>query len=275
MSHYTNQQEKRVLEPMEIKRFIPLVNSEPTAGADVKVSVTHEENEVLTRAQQEANNLLNQAQLEIATLKENALLEINEWKKNEQRLIEEECVRLHSKAQEDGYQEGYQSGLSEGTRAAHNQYIDYIDQASSIVKQAEDDRKKRIEQSEPYLVDLSIEIAKKIIQRELRLDEHTLLGMVTETLKLSSELKEITLCVHPDDYHLLRSRIDELKTLISSQANLILLPDHSITSGGCMIRSSLGTLDARVDTQLEEIKVALLDAIKGSEMDELEPINEI
>lgn len=275
MNHYSSQTEKRILEPREIKRIIPFENIGSAEDTDGETSITQAENEVLTRAQIEADDLINQAHIEIAALKEDAQLEISEWKKNEQKFIEEESARIFSKAKDDGFQKGYETGLSEGTIAAHNQYKDTIDHAGSIVKQTELDWKKRMEQSEPFLIELSIDIAKKIILRELSINQHTLLGMVAETLKLSSELKEITLAVHPDDYHLLRSRVDELKALISNQANLILLPDHSITSGGCIIRSSLGALDVRVDTQLEEIKVALLDAIKGSEMDELEPITEI
>ncbi len=275
MSHYQSQKERRILEPKELLKVTPFRDYEDFGTHEGNDLSTHKENETILRAREEAAKIINQAMMEATTLKENALLEIGEWKRKELQSIDEESNRLYSKSKEEGYQEGYQFGLSEGTKEAHNLYNDYIDHASSIIKQAEVDRRKRIEQTEPFLVELSVEIARKIIRHELNFDQQLLLQMVKETLKLSSELKEVTLAVHPDDYDLIRSRMDELKSLISSQANLILLPDHSVTSGGCMVRTSLGTLDARVDTQLEEIKVVLLDAIKGSEIDELEPFKEI
>lgn len=274
-SDYSNQAEKRVIEPKVFRAFtIPETNFDLEQPNDVQQPDSPADLELL-RAKEEANQLMEQVNQEIALLKENARLEIEEWKKNEQSYMNEESEQLYNKAKEEGFQQGFQSGLVAGTDEGIRRYQDQINHASTIIKQAETDWERRILQSEPFLIDLSIEIAKKVILRELFLDKQTVLQMVKETLKLSSELKEITLSVHPDDYPFIRSRIDELKSLISSQANLVILPDYLITSGGCMIRSSLGTLDARVDTQLEEIKRSLLDAVEGSDVNELETVGEV
>lgn len=275
-SHYSTQTEKRVLEPKVFSPFTSVTNDnddlDSTLDGEQPESLVDQE---LLRVQEEAKHIIDQANKEISLLKKNALQEIESWKINEQRLINEESERIFNQARDEGYQHGFDTGLSSGTEEALHRYQDHINHAASIVKQTQSDWERRIEQSEPYLVDLAIEIAKKVIQRELLTDKQTILQIVKETLKLSSELKEVTLAVHPDDYPLIRSRIDELKLLISSQANLVILPDYSIASGGCIIRSSLGTLDARVDTQLEEIKRSLLDVIEGSDLNELETVGKI
>lgn len=272
-THYKDQAEKKVLEP---KVFVPQqldVPLDDDALMDIEADeVTHEQ---LRLAKEQAQQLIEQAKQEIAQLKANTNKEIADWKQAEQKSIEEERERIFQAAREQGYQEGYEAGFRTGSDEGVKQYHEQIEFAASLARQMETDWKRRIVLSEPYLIELTIEIAQKVIQRELLLDEHTIIEMVKETLKQSSELKEITLSVHPNDYNLIRQHMDDLKSLISSQANLIVLPDHSITVGGCIVRSSLGTLDARIDTQLEEIKKALLDVIEGSDADELEPVGEV
>lgn len=268
MSDYAPQKEKRVIEPKVV-----LQPKDPILD-DIFISVGDDlsgEQGEFVQISQKARELLEKANLEIQEMKEKASLEIQQWKQLEQETMEQEREQIHSAAQEEGYRIGYDAGYSSGMNEGLHQYESSIEQVTKWIQQAEIDRKKRIDQSEPFLLDLTIDIAKKVIQRELLTDPHTIIQMIKETLKYTSELKEVTLAVHPSDYALVRSRSDELKSLISSQANLIVIPDHSITEGGSIVRTSLGTLDARVDTQLEEIKQALLEAIEGSEIDELEP----
>ncbi|WP_412176713.1 FliH/SctL family protein [Bacillus sp. T3] len=35
--------------------------------------------------------------------------------------------------------------------------------------------------------------------------------------------------------------------------------DHSVSQQGCIIRTAYGSIDARIDTQIEEIKKAILE----------------
>ncbi|MNG37780.1 flagellar assembly protein H [compost metagenome] len=45
---------------------------------------------------------------------------------------------------------------------------------------------------------------------------------------------------------------------VDSQAELQILPDSTVKDHGCVIRSSFGSIDARIDTQLAEIKKELI-----------------
>lgn len=268
ISHYQQQSEKRIL---EIKKIEPV-----TVFPIIEEQLSSEEYEMeVSLARQEAAKIIDEAKTQVSKLKQDALEEIELWKAEELQRIHEEKEKLFQITREKAYQEGYKDGLERGTLEGKQQYEAAIDHAQSLIMQAEADWKKRILQSEPYVIELVMEIAKKIIQRELLLDQNAIIGIVQEALKQSSELREITVALHPSDYEVVRLRIDELKRHISNQANLILVPDHSITSGGCMIRTSLGTLDARIDTQLEELKKALMDVVEGCELHELESAREV
>ncbi|MNI54060.1 flagellar assembly protein H [compost metagenome] len=53
--------------------------------------------------------------------------------------------------------------------------------------------------------------------------------------------------------------------MIDSQAELQILPDPTVQDKGCVIRSSYGSVDARIDTQLVEIKKELLRITQQTE----------
>lgn len=46
--------------------------------------------------------------------------------------------------------------------------------------------------------------------------------------------------------------------LLIRKAELQILPDSTVKDMGCVIRSSFGSIDARIDTQLAEIKKSLV-----------------
>jgi len=226
------------------------------------------ESGAFSAAKEETERIIEEARIEAENIKKSAIQELELWKEAELKKIEEMRQQLFAEAQQEGFAAGYQDGLEKGRNEGLSTYEEKIEKAGKIIKRAEIERKERILDSEPYLIDLAIEIAQKIIHREVSQDRSLIVEMVKETLKLSSELKEIAICVHPEDFELVKSRTEELRALVSSQANLIVLPDYSIEWGGCIIRTSLGNLDARIDIQLEEVRKVLMDALKGCDEDQ-------
>ena len=67
--------------------------------------------------------------------------------------------------------------------------------------------------------------------------------MVKRSLKLTNELQEISIYAHPEDLHILKEQVEELRAIHLNQASLVLLPDTSISRGGSLIRTSFGSLD--------------------------------
>ncbi len=83
--------------------------------------------------------------------------------------------------------------------------------------------------------------------------------MIRKVLARRREKGMIALCVSPSQFSYIQDARDELLLHIDSQAELQIIPDGSVQDHGCVIRSSFGSIDARIDTQLNEIKQALQD----------------
>lgn len=259
---YSNRPETRVI----ARRWF-VQNIEAQTDTELEESMDPnqqvEESPLVIGAKELATKIIEEARVEAEELREAIAKEIEERRKEERERVERLKEELFQEARQHGFQQGYEDGLKAGRLDGQREFAALIEEAAGWILRAKEDWHKKMRESEPYLLELAVAIAEKIILREINRKDDTILSMVKETLRNSSELKEITVCVHPEHYNLIKAAEQELKQLVSSQANVIIVPDLSITNGGCVIRTTLGSLDARIDTQLEEIKMALLEAAKG------------
>ncbi|MFF2448094.1 FliH/SctL family protein [Neobacillus sp. NPDC058068] len=211
--------------------------------------------EELTEVVHEPEQLLNvQRERELAEQKAQIAAELAEWKKSEQAQfllqLEEEKRR--------GYQEGYQNGFEEGTEHAKLQNREIIEQASAILEQAFQEKQAVIQEAEPFVIELSVEIAKKILQQELQLNQEALLPMIKQSLSSVYETTSLTISVAPADFAFVQKQREQLLSVVNGKIEIKIVPDYSVLQGGCMIHTSSGSVDARIDVQLSEIKKALL-----------------
>lgn len=157
---------------------------------------------------------------------------------------------------------GYDQGFTEGTAASEAQlresWESKIAEAAEVLKHAYASREQIIQEAEPFLVELSCAIAEKIIGQQLTLTPEVTIEMIRRSLSRRREQGVITLCVAPSQLTFVQAAREELHASIDSQAELQILPDSSVKDNGCVIRSAYGSIDARIDTQLSEIKRELI-----------------
>jgi flagellar assembly protein FliH len=137
--------------------------------------------------------------------------------------------------------------------------------AKAIIEHATEIKQQMIQEAEPFLIELSCSIAEKIIERQLSLEPEWMIASIRKVLQRKREQGVISLCVSPSQFAFVQDFREELLLAIDSQAELQVLPDPSVGEFGCVVRSSFGSIDARIDTQLEEIKEALLQLFRRGE----------
>jgi len=210
--------------------------------------------QILSDAMSTAEERISEAADECEKLLEDANAQIEVWwleKRNEDET-------LQKKHQEEGHQQGYQSGKVQAQQEVRAEWEQNLEEASSILKDAYRTREQIIQEAEPFIVELSCSIAEKIIDKQLSLEPEMVLEIIKRTLSRRREQGEITLCVSPANLSFVQAAREELNATIDSQAELVIIPDSSVKDEGCVIRSKFGSIDARIDTQLSEIKRELL-----------------
>ncbi|MEB3101165.1 FliH/SctL family protein [Paenibacillaceae bacterium T2] len=216
--------------------------------------------QILRDAEQAAEEQIRAAMEEAAFLKEQTSQEIERWW-DDRRSQDEQAV---AEARSAGYAQGYQEGLENAEADIRTQYAFMIEEAGQVLLQAYAARDEIIQGAEPFLVDLSCSIAGKIVHQQLTISRDLVLEMIKKALSRKKQKGTVVLCVAPEQFSFVQDAYKELALVVDSQAELQILPDSGIKDHGCVIRTSFGSIDARVETQLSEIKTALLKIAEQS-----------
>ncbi|MGN7383531.1 FliH/SctL family protein [Paenibacillus sp. SAFN-117] len=212
--------------------------------------------QILQDAEQLAEARIREAMEAAEQIKAQARQEIDSWWQEQRRLDLEE----RELTRKQGYQEGYDSGVQQATADILQQYEQQMAEAKTILEQAYETKKQIIRDAEPFLIELSCAIAEKIVHQQLTVSPEWIVSMTRQMLARTRERGTITLCVAPEHFAYIQDAKDELQMVVDSQAELVIVPDSSVRDQGCVVRSEFGSIDARIETQLTEIKNALLQA---------------
>ncbi|GAA4700755.1 hypothetical protein GCM10023228_00370 [Brevibacillus fulvus] len=261
-SHYSTIQEKMLL---TAKLPLPIMTEEDAQKLqeqEEKISFADQEAKKIVRdAEEMAEKIMQEAVQQAEQLKQQARQEIEQWWKQKQ----EEAERLYAATFEEAKENGYAAGLDEGKTLVLQEEREKIEAAAELVRSAHQKKEQIIAEAEPFLIELSTQIAKKIIGDELESSPEKIRDHVIRVLQRSRIHGEITLCVNHKNHALMEENRAQLLSILEGQAELIIYPDYTVQDDGCVIRTALGSIDARIDTQLSEIKQVLLEIARGSE----------
>jgi flagellar assembly protein FliH len=109
---------------------------------------------------------------------------------------------------------------------------------------------------EPEAVALALEIAKKVVAREIGIDPEAVLSVTKNALSKLHSRCLASVHLHPDDL----AFVQEHRNKLNFHGSLELIEDDSVTPGGCLIHTGTGDIDARIETQFDEITNGLLGA---------------
>ncbi|MEX2462203.1 MAG: FliH/SctL family protein [Paenibacillaceae bacterium] len=237
------------------------VNSENEDRSEELHELEMIKSQILNDAEEIAQQQINQAMAEAQSIKDQALLDIERWWQ-ERRAGDEQHI---TEAQNNGYEAGYQHGLVEAEASVRASYAEMIQESQTVLNQAYGLKEDIIQEAEPFLIELSCSIAEKIIQRQLNLEPDWVVEYTQGILARRREKGLISICVAPNQFAFMQDAKDEFMLHIDSQAELQILPDATVSDHGCVIRSPFLSVDARIDTQLKEIKDALQLIAKRNE----------
>lgn len=146
--------------------------------------------------------------------------------------------------------EGYEAGILQA-----REDIEALREAISVFMNA---KQEVFEYIAPDILEISIDIAQKIIKKEITQDPQMILDKITEILKtLSKEETKINLKVNPSQVSILKQSIPDILSDAGLDARIIIVPDETITEGGCVVTTANGIIDATIESQISIIKEAL------------------
>jgi flagellar assembly protein FliH len=155
--------------------------------------------------------------------------------------------------------DSFNAGLKEGKELAERGLINVFRALRASSETIHNLRDKIFRESEDELINMIMLVARKVILREVSQDRSIVTGVVKNALAGLFAREEITVRINPDDYLLATSGRDELLLNELLTERLLLKPDPLVPSGFCLIDTDMGTIDASLDGQIEQIYRSLLE----------------
>jgi flagellar assembly protein FliH len=155
-------------------------------------------------------------------------------------------------------QEARERGLLEGRANASKEVGEAIEllreRFTATLEELHDLRSALAVRAERDLVRLALELARKVVQREVTIDPEIALTLTRVALSRIHNRASATIHLNPDDFAFVNSQREHLH----SSGTIEIVQDRSITRGGCLIETNMGDVDARIEQQFAEIERGFL-----------------
>jgi flagellar biosynthesis/type III secretory pathway protein FliH len=151
-----------------------------------------------------------------------------------------------SKMREDIYQE-----IKQDNQQALKEQMDSLMDAIQGLSQSRDEI---IDSVKTDLVDLSLQIAEKVILTQVDQDTTVIKAVIEDTFNKIAGSDRVTFKVHPDDIPMLTEYKPYIESRLIGVQKITIQPDAQVGRGGAIIETDLGFVDVTVKEKLNVIK---------------------
>ena len=162
-----------------------------------------------------------------------------------------------SEPEEQAYGKGYTEGKKVGIEIERKKIESVLNTLHQAVVEMKEIRTALYCNAEKETVNLALAIAAKIVRHEIAINKDVVLSIVKEALKKLVDYDRVIIRVSPSDYQFLKTQKHQFLHLVENKETMTFEEDETILSGGCLIETSLGDIDARIEKQLETVEEAL------------------
>jgi flagellar assembly protein FliH len=176
-------------------------------------------------------------------------------------LIEEapppDFATIEAAARLQGYQMGYEQGHAEGVASGEALLAPLVQRLSALLNGIHENHTAFYRGAERQVVDLALQIAQKVVERELENMPDLAINVIRAALEEMDARTAIRVRVNPDDFELLQRRWSSVVPSGVSSERIELQPDERIQPGGGVIETTHGQVDTQLATKLEQLGNAL------------------
>ena len=204
--------------------------------------------------------------LQLADKKNADFVPFNESKDNQKKReaakkrsedIIREAQEKAEQLEKEAYEEGFAQGEKDGVQLGEKKALKVMENIENILTEMSHLKKELIKKYEKEILETIFAIAKKIIHLQIGSDGSAIEGTVLKALHMATDKSRIILKVNPEDFDYVERLRPEFFSKFEDLKSVVVNSDPSVTRGGCVIETPYGDVDARIETQLEQIYESL------------------
>ncbi len=163
---------------------------------------------------------------------------------------------------EEREREAYERGIEEGSRRTtallQEQYSVRMEEEAQKVNALMDSiQRVLVHQSaatEQALFRFALGVAEQIIRREVAQDKEILLSIMKDGIRKIVGVERMKIRVNPADLEYVHEKKQTIQSVSDSLREIVFDGDPSVEPGSCAIESDIGNVDARIVSQLEQVR---------------------
>ena len=169
----------------------------------------------------------------------------------------EEAVSIRKQAEESGYENGYGNGLQDGTQKAEAELAVQKKRMEDEQNQIKEEYRQKIEELEPYLVDIVADVFEKVFHVQFDDKKEILIYLIQQAILSTEGTKDFQVRVSLKDYEFMENHKNEITERVGEAVNIEIMADASLKERQCMIETDSGVFDCGSDVQLDNLIKAL------------------
>jgi flagellar assembly protein FliH len=164
---------------------------------------------------------------------------------------------LEEAARVNGYNIGYEQGHAIGLAAAEQAMSESVKHLMALANDVHENHAVFYRSAERQVVDLALQIAQKVVEHEVENIPDLAIHVIRAALEEMDARTAVRVRVSPDDEELLRRRWAQVVPSGIVADRIELVKDEHVRSGGAIIETNHGQVDAQLETKLAQLGNAL------------------
>ncbi len=194
----------------------------------------------------EASQLLQQAKQSLADV--NARIPIIEKEAHEAGYEEG-----HRKGCEDGVPIGSEKGREEEVAKVRSETEHLRSHLQQIYAQIQMRHETMAASAKKDLLGFAIAVTEKIVKAQIQIDPKCIQRNIEAAVDLIAQEHKLQILISPSEVEIVEEYVPQLKAKFPKVESIQLVPDTAMGVGCCIVRTKTGEVDARIETQIEEI----------------------
>ncbi len=166
--------------------------------------------------------------------------------------LQEELARERKIAVEEGRAQGYRDGMESAREALDEE----LQRLKMLIESLSGEMSKRLSDVEDAMVEVVYASIAKILGEAMQTPDGVV-AVVRNTIAQLTRRDKLNVRVSPDDFALLEAARHKLLDGLDD-TSVQLVPDGRVRLGGCLLETESGSLDGRLEVQLQRLSEVML-----------------
>lgn len=156
-------------------------------------------------------------------------------------------------------EEAFENGLVEGRRQGEEELASVARTLEEALTEVSRLRERILRECEDDLLKLALMVSRKIIQQEVTHDRRILAQFIGEALRSVEKQEDIVICLSPEDCRVVTANKGFYLGSLDEGGRVTIKADEGTPPGGCIVETSNGIVDARIEAQLDSVYRRLVE----------------